>query len=336
MPSNTMAAPSMKSNPSTATALASNRRKLRLAGRKTSPGVQVPESRGRDAEVNASSPSSTSQSSKLSPAARRRLTRRPNQQHQSSHTSSEVQRRQSQHVEHEYSEEPPPQQQSFTQLNLHCADSVDSDDNGTCFNSIGTTTPRYPPSTSSPPTHQEHIYSDQEQTHLTPELRINAAEYESKHYHQQQHDGYDHTTNSKLSPLAEQISPHSSQHSHRTFFSPKNVSIWDSTTSRPNQKGQNHSAYSEFDHSSAAAATATETLQKKHSQRNRGGTRSLNRYPNNTIGYNNISYGKDGEDSRYGDTHEMNEFLNKPHVKAAIGVGAAATICGERPEQCPV
>ena len=29
------------------------------------------------------------------------------------------------------------------------------------------------------------------------------------------------------------------------------------------------------------------------------------------------------------DGDEVEDFLNKPHVKAAIGVGAAATLCGE-------
>jgi hypothetical protein len=46
-----------------------------------------------------------------------------------------------------HGEEPHPSSSSSSQklaLNLHVAHSVDSDDNGTCFNSIGTTTPRQP------------------------------------------------------------------------------------------------------------------------------------------------------------------------------------------------
>ena len=49
--------------------------------------------------------------------------------------------------EHGHSEEPHHSSSSSSSklaLNLHVAHSVDSDDNGTCFNSIGTTTPRLP------------------------------------------------------------------------------------------------------------------------------------------------------------------------------------------------
>jgi hypothetical protein len=49
--------------------------------------------------------------------------------------------------EHGHGEEPHPSSSSSSPklaLNLHVAHSVDSDDNGTCFNSIGTTTPRQP------------------------------------------------------------------------------------------------------------------------------------------------------------------------------------------------
>jgi len=47
-------------------------------------------------------------------------------------------------------------------LNLHVADSVDSDDNGTCFNSIGTTTPRQP-SPRRVIKHQKHQPQQQQQ-----------------------------------------------------------------------------------------------------------------------------------------------------------------------------
>lgn len=36
-----------------------------------------------------------------------------------------------------------------------------------------------------------------------------------------------------------------------------------------------------------------------------------------------------GEAEDGGEQDEVDEFLNRPHVKAVLGVGAAATLCGE-------
>lgn len=39
-----------------------------------------------------------------------------------------------------------------------------------------------------------------------------------------------------------------------------------------------------------------------------------------------LDYKREGE---AGQEEEEEDFLNKPHVKAVLGVGAAATLCGE-------
>lgn len=320
----------MKSTPSTATALASNRRKLRLAGR-SSPYVNASHEQPRrdavhvDAEHTASSPSS--QSSNLSPAARRRLIRsQPRQQQQqqsnvSQHSVAKEVRRQPQHLNYDEHD------QSLSQLNLHCTDSVDSDDNGTCFNSIGTTTPRHPPSTSSP-----RKYRDEQQTHLHADLRMPIAD-EHRNNHQPAR------RNRQLSPLAE-VSPSP----HNKTLKPKKESIWESTTSHNRYKSDNNSAYSEFEHWSCADTKDSRQGNRKQKPRGRSRTTRYNTtdapsdansvgssVPTNREEYHNFEDKSpgcgEGEDVSGND--EVDEFLNKPHVKAAIGVGAAATLCGE-------
>lgn len=374
--------PTMKSTPSTATALASNRRKQRLAGR-NNPYVQthdnVPQHRS-DTETNSSNNASSpsSQSSQLSPAARRRLLRsQPGQtrnNHQSSHNSKEVRRRQPQHLEvGPYNTQQPSQNQSasLSQLNLHCTDSVDSDDNGTCFNSIGTTTPRHPSVTSSPHKYQEST----QQTHLHHDLRLPTADFGSKS------NSWNLAPSStdrrhKLSPLAE-VSPSPSRANKLSLLTPKaqKDSIWDSTTaknsSRYNPRSDNNSAYSEFEHHSAengshpaaasAAAAGHHPTTKQSQRRGRSRTTRYKReskvHPETSSVTSSIigSSVRDADEGNFNFTerspgqtgcapnlteggmdrrgttgnHDLDELLNKPHVKAAVGVGAAATLCGE-------
>jgi len=318
---------------------------------------------------NASSPSS--QSSQLSPAARRRLMRaQPGQtrNHQSSHNYKEVRRRQPQHLEDgPYTQQPSRNQStSLSQLNLHCTDSVDSDDNGTCFNSIGTTTPRHPSVTSSPHRYQEST----QQTHLHHDLRLPTADIESKSNSWNLAPSSTDRRHHKLSPLAE-VSPSPSRTNKSSLLTPKaqKDSIWDTTTTtskRYNPRSDNNSAYSEFEHYSvengshpAAAASAHPPAMKQSQRRGRSRTTRYKREskaPHETSsvtssiigssvrdadeGYHNFterSPGQTGcapnltrEGMDHGGTtgnHDVDEFLNKPHVKAAVGVGAAATLC---------
>eukprot|EP00804_Cyclotella_cryptica_P007112 CCRYP_014533-RB/>CCRYP_014533-RB protein AED:0.07 eAED:0.07 QI:14/1/1/1/1/1/5/86/847 len=425
--------PTMKSTPSTATALASNRRKLRLAGRSSSyvsshanqqpqqphkeqsEPQQQQQQQQADAEHPARTPSSTSQSSALSAVARRRLIRaNPSQQRQQTaqeSTVKETTHRQPQHLQEEpvaldsYREQQQPQQQQPPlSLNLHCTDSVDSDDNGTCFNSIGTTTPRQPSSNSSPRKSRDEQHSHQhdssimQQTHLHRDLQTTDTDvyesYQKSRYYDR--DG-------RLSPLAEMSPSPRNDHanSRPSLVTPPHVtsqplkeSVWDyssgynhinSSNNNNNNishssKADNNSAYSEFDHRSVAentkdgAVVNSGNMRKNHQQpphatkQQRRGRSRTSRYEREKMnetssvtssavgsstvtrhdmmeeGYNNfmenhrtpggqggsagtLDCKREGVAGVEGVGEEEEDFLNKPHVKAVIGVGAAATLC---------
>ncbi|KAL7503392.1 hypothetical protein ACHAXN_001213 [Cyclotella atomus] len=356
--------PTMKSAPSTATALASNRRKLRLAGRTVSPYTQPHDNttshrhqqQRNDHAEHASSPSSTST---LSPAARRRLNRA---HQQSSDSAKEAHRRQPQHLDqyhdneqHQPQQQPSQRDQSLSQLNLHCTESADSDDNGTCFNSIGTNTPRHPPSNSSPRKHNHRV--EHQQDHL---------------HHQEREEKQWHHHRRKLSPLAEQTSP--PPRNDKRFFA-RDSSPWDtndptttSTTNRNIHTRYDNNSYSEFEHcsiddshhpppSSSYATSHNRNVNKNNRQRGRSRTTRYNNQNNvydtpsvNSTGmsstldnpsdsYHNFTPKNREKNSTNGLNHQrividqgeeeelVEDFLNKPHVKAAIGVGAAATLC---------
>lgn len=349
----------MNPTPSTATALASNRRKLRLAGR-NAPHVNTYDHQHQQRADEHASPSSASQSSTLSPAARRRFMRaQPNQnRNQQLQASQDVRRRQPQHLEDDYTEQQQ-HNQSLSQLNLHCTDSVDSDDNGTCFNSIGTTTPRHPPTTSPPRKY------DSQQPHLHHDLRLPSSNEFDKssswNLLPSENRLFDRNNTSKLSPLAE-VSP---SPYNKSIVAPKQEkeSVWESSRYSVN-RSDNNSAYSEFEHwsvtengSQYASQTHTNGRMKQQQQQRRGRSRT-SRYErdrndassmaSSVVGssvvrdqdesYHNFSERSHGgtgcsavhrEAENLGENDEVDEFLSRPHVKAAIGVGAAATLCCE-------
>jgi hypothetical protein len=173
-----------------------------------------------DADHATLPPSSTAQSSTLSAVARRRLMRaHPGQQQQQAaqeSSSKETSHRQPQHLQggpiRTYAYREQQQQQQPLSLDLHCTESVDSDDNGTCFNSIGTTTPRQPPYNASPhklrDDHGHHNHSMQ-LPHLHRDLQtldtdLNDSSQKSRYYDR----------HGKLSPLAEMSpSPRNNEYS---------------------------------------------------------------------------------------------------------------------------
>ena len=259
-------------------------------------------------------------------------------------------------------------------LNLHVAESVDSDDddNGTCFNSVGTTTPRQPsprhvvqtnrngsthgsrnnvegrkhevvyqPSLQDDPNNNSRQLQLQQQQRLEPKPTYQKAARRTK----------------TLSPLHENTSPSSSSQQQQRLTKKRGGSIWDHpeemishhhhhNVSVKDNMGMmtrdcNNSAYSEFDNDG-------NSYNNKHQQQQRGRT-------TNTT--NNRSRGGGGGsiESRYDIEKEMmmenalslsqqkkengeeegeeemgmDAILNKPNMKAALGVGAAATLGGE-------
>ncbi|KAL9191175.1 hypothetical protein ACHAXT_000881 [Thalassiosira profunda] len=368
----------------TATQLASSRRKLRLAHhRKSSPtgGASIPNaglggagglvstsSRRRDLSGSPapsptltdepSSAASSAASSSLSPAARRRMNR-----HDASVGASD-QRGASrpQHV----TPDPPSnvtsrgrsrgartatrrgasetEQQSDLALNLHASPSEDSDDNGTCFDSIGTSTPRQPSPRHAAPSKAlkggEQPYQptlNEGETAAGGKQRLLPAHYRNGRRGK--------SADQALSPLHEKESPASSpQGGSRPDFD----TIWDHpeafaapSTSKPRAAvggtigggggagGDNNSAaYSEFDQDGGGSYRSA----KKSAIESRREARVLTRrsqYVPHASGASIASSRYDIDQKSVGkeDGGEEEEvLLNRPHVQAALGVGAAATL----------
>ena len=119
-------------------------------------------------------------------------------------------------------------------LNLHVADSVDSDDNGTCFNSIGTTTPRQPSPRHHHATTRNPHASHQPQSHP---LQLNEDEGQiSLTTRKNRRCNRVLSSSEALSPLHEAKSP---------LASPQNN--YGSTNSANNASSSNHGSGSPMD-----------------------------------------------------------------------------------------
>ena len=281
----------------TATTLASEARKLRLAGR-SGGGNNIKSSGVAEADNNHHQPNN------LSPAARRRLRRSQNAQFgDESYSGSAVRevgggnndikygRRSQRRGGGPATPSRESRQDTQQQLSLPVAESssVDSDDNGTCFNSVGTAT--------------------------TPNRN------RSRRQHLQQN------RLSKLDPLKE------SAHSPEGNKMGGGKSIWDhqeemvSMTTSRYKSSDNTSVYSDCEggrfrkHNGVSGGTSVAS------------TKSGGDMDDAMLGFQSVSALKQevrqdvgGFTSEKDTNDKVDEVLSKPNVKTALGVAAAATI----------
>lgn len=253
-------------------------------------------------------------------------------------------------------------------LNLHVSNSVDSDDNGTCFNSIGTTTPRQRSPSYAPGKYRNNNSNNEPyQPHLHEDLRFpNDASNSGKRLQpidrrlQLSSDDCSVGGPKQLSPLMEGASPrgngstpgNSRKSPARSNASRGDTSIWDrpeELISTRYKSSDNASVCSEFDQEGAGeSAAVVRGEERRRSRTSRqtdrvrggiGGSVASSRYSDDDDDMH-MSPGRNGAAMRGGGGHgdpvlnkvvddEVDQFLSKPHVKAALGVGAAATLCGE-------
>eukprot|EP00986_Skeletonema_menzelii_P012708 scaffold7158_cov151-Skeletonema_menzelii.AAC.5 len=284
----------------TATTLASEARKLRLAGGRSGGGNNIKSSGVAEADNNHHQPNN------LSPAARRRLRRSQNAHFgDESYSGSAVRevgggnnaikygRRSQRRGGGPATPSRESRQDTQQQLSLPVAESssVDSDDNGTCFNSVGTAT--------------------------TPNRN------RTRRQHLQQN------RLSKLDPLKE------SAHSPEGDKMGGGKSIWDhpeemvSTTTSRYKSSDNILVYSDYDqtggrfhkHNGVSGGTSVAS------------TKSGGDMDHAMLGFQSVAALKQevrqdvgGFTSEKDTNDKVDEVLNKPNVKTALGVAAAATI----------
>ncbi len=290
----------------TATSLASEARRLRLAGGRSG-GGNVKSSDVADTDTG----NHHQQPHKLSPAARRRLRRNqhahPEDESYSGSATREVgggnSMRYGRRSQRRGGGPSTPSRESREdtqqQLSLPVAESssLDSDDNGTCFNSVGTAS-------------RQQSYSPNKNRSRRQHLQQNRL--------------------SKLDPLQE------SANSPEGFKTGGGKSIWDhpeemvSTSNSRYKSSDNTSVYSDYDqgggrvhkHNGISGGTSVASSTKS------GGVMD-----DAMLGFQSVSTLKQQVGQNVGgwtsdkDTNDkVDEVLNKPNVKTALGVAAAATI----------
>ena len=285
-------------------------------------------------------------------------------------------------------------------LNLHVTESVDSDDNGTCFNSIGTTTPKQPSESTQKDASSENNSAKEVASNNSnrllhqPNLHTNNSNYHisesskqtllpAKNASQARRSKFEmawnsdsasspHNHNNPLSPLNEggnsvtsmsqssypspppKKSNLEQRHLERTLQGRKGVmsnrkkgdSIWDHPEemmgssnnnnntnnhrdrNNNNRGGDNSTAYSDFEQDGNSHARGRP---RGRDARATGGASIDSDAGEKQMMESAIGFAQqEGGDNACGEGGEgVDALLNKPNMKAALGVGAAATLGGK-------
>ena len=285
-------------------------------------------------------------------------------------------------------------------LNLHVAESVDSDDNGTCFNSIGTTTPKQPNESTQKDASSENNSAKEVASNNSnrllhqPNLHTNNSNYHisesskqtllpAKNASQARRSKFEmawnsdsasspHNHNNPLSPLNEggnsvtsmsqssypspppKKSNLEQRHLERTLQGRKGVmsnrkkgdSIWDHPEemmgsssnnnntinhrdrNNNNRGGDNSTAYSDFEQDGNSHARGRP---RGRDARATGGASIDSDAGEKQMMESAMGFAQQkGGDNACGEGGEgVDALLNKPNMKAALGVGAAATLGGK-------
>ena len=285
-------------------------------------------------------------------------------------------------------------------LNLHVTESVDSDDNGTCFNSIGTTTPKQPNESTQKDASSENNSAKEVASNNSnrllhqPNLHTNNSNYHisesskqtllpAKNASQARRSKFEmawnsdsasspHNHNNPLSPLNEggnsvtsmsqssypspppKKSNLEQRHLERTLQGRKGVmsnrkkgdSIWDHPEemmgssnnnnntnnhrdrNNNNRGGDNSTAYSDFEQDGNSHARGRP---RGRDARATGGASIDSDAGEKQMMESAMGFAQQkGGDNACGEGGEgVDALLNKPNMKAALGVGAAATLGGK-------